>query len=121
MSGGKRKPPMSSALRPPPRAPTPSVATAAKPMGKPRSRHIMPNSTAESPMSEPTLRSMPPVTITGVNARAKRPISTIRRTISKALSRDRKLVPIRLNTAISAANNTANTASCVRRFPPADI
>ena len=54
---------------------------------------------------DPTLRSMPPLTITGVSATASRPISTLKRTTSKALGRERKFVPMTEKTTISRASS----------------
>src|SRR5579862_1079575 len=75
---------------------------------------MYPKSTADSPMREPTLRSIPPETITGVRASANRPISTLRRTTSSALSFDMKLVPMTQKTAISTDRTSTSTSSWVR-------
>ena len=56
---------------------------AAAAIGQPPSRHNTPNTTAESPMIEPTDRSMPPVIMIGVIASASSPNSTLKRTTSK--------------------------------------
>ena len=82
-------------------------------MDAPQSRHNLPNNTADSPISEPTDKSMPPATITGVSATASKPISTLRRTTSNALSRVKKFVPRTAKIAISSASMRANTSSCV--------
>src|ERR1019366_9408883 len=65
----------------------------------------------DSPINDPTLKSMPPATITGVSARASKPSSTLRRTISKALARDRKFVLRKQKTTISAASRSARINS----------
>ena len=65
-------------------------------------------------MSDPTERSIPPVTITGVSARASRPISVPRRTISKAFLAVQKLRPITEKTATSATRRSASTPSWER-------
>ena len=80
IKGGIRSRVMSRALSAPASTPTPSAPAAASGIGKWASRHILPKSTAVNPMSEPTDRSMPPVTITGVIARASNPNSTFSRT-----------------------------------------
>src|SRR4051812_41415793 len=74
-------------------------------MGSPASRQSLPKRTADSPISEPTERSMPPLTITDVSATASRPISTLRRSTSNALGRVRKLVPMAAKTTISNASS----------------
>src|SRR5262249_19162006 len=61
---------------------------------------------------EPTLRSIPPATITGVKASANRPISVLRRTISRALAREAKLVPMMEKIATSATSRSASNNSC---------
>ena len=71
ISGGNRSRVINSALRPPAAVPISSVPTAAAGMGQPKSRYNSPNSTADNPISEPTDKSMPPVTMTGVIATAK--------------------------------------------------
>ncbi len=101
---------ISSPLTAPAAAPTPSVSAAAAPIGRPPSRHALPNRTADSPISEPTDRSIPPPTITGVSATASRPISTLSRSTSKALSRVRKFVPMTAKTATSTARSADEDA-----------
>ena len=106
IKAGMRRRVTSNPFSPPASAPTARVKAAAAPIGKPTSRVNLPNSTADSPISDPTDRSMPPLTITGVNATARRPISTLRRTTSKALFRVAKLVPIAAKTAPSSRSKT---------------
>ena len=91
-------------------APTSNVNGAATTTGIPRSRQNAPNRTADRPIKEPTERSMPPPTITGVNATASRPISTLSRRTSKPLPSVKKLVPIAAKTAISAAIRASKIA-----------
>src|SRR5262249_4900692 len=67
-------------------------------------RQSLPKSTADRPISEPTERSIPPLTITGVSATASSPISTLSRTTSKALARVRKFVPIAAKTRHSSTS-----------------
>ena len=80
-------------------------------MGSPRSRHAAPMTTADRPSSDPTDRSIPPVTITGVKARASRPISTLARATSAALPRVRKLEPMTPKTAISPEQQQGQDAA----------
>src|SRR5438552_1879225 len=80
---------------------------------RPASRQIIPNTTADKPISEPTDRSMPPETITGVSASANRPISTLKRRTSKALAREAKFLPRTQKTATSATSSSARIASWV--------
>ena len=113
IKGGKRSRVMSSAFRPPAPAPITSVSAAATATGRPASRQIIPNTTADKPISEPTDRSMPPETITGVSASANRPISTLKRRTSKALAREAKFLPRTQKTATSATSSNARIASWV--------
>jgi hypothetical protein len=112
MRGGIRSRVMMSALSPPPATPTPTAASAAAPTGQPASRHSFPSTTATSPRSDPTDRSMPPVMMTGVTASANRPISTDSRPTSSAFSRVKKLVPLTAKTAISKASSPARPTAC---------
>src|SRR5215467_1292331 len=109
MRGGKPSRATRVAFKAPPIAPRTSAPDAATQMGAPASRHSVPNSTADNPIIEPTDKSIPPVMITGVRARANNPISTLKRTTSAALVRVKKLVPARLNTPISMAT----TKNCI--------
>ncbi len=70
--------------------------------------------TAESPISDPTERSMPPVTMIGVSARARRPSSTASLVISKKLPTVANRSPTIENTTISAPRSAASTASLFR-------
>src|SRR5215472_11092341 len=65
---------------------------------------------------EPTDRSMPPVTITGVRARASSPSSTPRRTISKAFTEEKKFGPVSVKTAISIRIRMPSVSSLPARF-----
>ena len=89
----------------PAKAPKTNVNAAAPAIGNSPSRQSLPKTTADRPMSEPTDRSMPPLVITGVKATASRPISTLKRSTSKALASERKLVPITEKTTISIASS----------------
>ena len=86
MSGGNRSQVIKLAFSPPASAPTQIVQTAASGIGIPASRQNFPNRTAQSPSSEPTDKSIPPVKMIGVIASASRPISHECRKISHALS-----------------------------------
>ncbi len=66
---------------------------------------------ADRPSNAPHDKSMPPETMTGVNASASSPISTARRTISAALAPVAKLGAISANTTISTATTAARTSS----------
>ncbi len=99
---------MKNALSIPPRPPVMTAATAAAPTGQPASRHDIPRMTADNPRSDPTDRSIPPVRMTGVRARARRPISTHSRPTSKAFCRVKKFVLTTPNTAISSNNSNPN-------------
>src|SRR6185503_4038632 len=115
MSAGMRRRVISVAFSSPASPPIPSVATAATAIGRWASRHSLPNSTAERPMREPTDRSMPPVTITGVIASARRPISALSRTISPLFASPQKLRPRIEKTTVSATIRITSTPSWLRR------
>ena len=104
MSGGTPIRAMSHAFSEPPAAPRSSVAAAATGTGRCASRQSMPNTTAESPIMEPTERSMPPVTITGVSAIASSPSSTLNRAISNPFSTEKKWGVVAPKPAISSAS-----------------
>ena len=80
-------------------------------MGTPASRHRAPNTTAARPIIDPTERSIPPVMMMGVKARARRPTSTASRVISMALAVVRKLLPATLKSAPSRASTRRRTHS----------
>ena len=69
-----------------------SAISAAAAMGSRQSRHAAPNTTAASPIIEPTERSMPPVIMIGVSASASSPSSTLSRTTSKKLPTREKVL-----------------------------
>ena len=92
-------------FNPPAIAPRTRVKAADPAIGSPPLRQSLPKTTADKPMSEPTERSMPPVVMTGVNATARRPISTLNRSTSNAFATDRKLVPITEKTSTSIAKS----------------
>src|SRR5207302_6219283 len=69
------------------------------------------------PMSDPTDRSIPPATITGVKASASKPISTLSRAISKALTAVKKFFPMAAKSAISPTSRNERTSSCDRDQP----
>src|SRR6185295_7792315 len=112
ISGGMRSPVINAAFSNPARPPAASVRSAAIPTGIPASRNILPNSTAERAMRDPTERSMPPVTMTGVIASASNPTSTLTRIRLKAFPGDRKFFPITQKTAISRARSNPRIRSC---------
>src|ERR1017187_6708889 len=111
ISGGRLSLVISTAFNPPARHPKSSAAPAAAAMGHPPSRQSPPNTTAESPMTEPTDRSIPPVIMMGVSASASRPSSTLRRTTSKKFARVKKFSPTAAKTAISVARASASIHS----------
>ena len=90
-----------------------SVSSTAHPAGTPASRHSQPKLTAHRPIIDPTERSMPPVTITGVSASASSPISTPSRIHSKKFPSEKKFCPVTLNSAISPAIRSARIISCL--------
>ena len=102
---------ISTAFSAPPAQPSSSAAPAAAAIGQPPSRQSAPNTTAESPMMEPTDRSIPPVIMIGVSASASRPNSTLRRTTSKKFASVKKFSPIAAKMASSAASASASTHS----------
>src|SRR5580698_7534300 len=103
MSGGMLKRAIRTAFNMPPTQPTSSAAKTAAAMLKCPSRQVTPNTTAASPIMEPTERSMPAVTRMGVKAMAKSPTSTLVRMTSKKFPRVKKFGAMAENTAISAA------------------
>ena len=60
---------------------------------------------------EPTDRSIPPATITGVSATARRPSSTLNRVISKKLPSVKKFGATAEKKTISAAHTSSSTHS----------
>src|SRR5438552_1217631 len=102
MSAGRFKRAISSAFKPPPAHPNKTAMTAQAMSGRCASRHIAPKVTAARPIIEPTDRSMPPVTSTGVSATASRPSSTLNRSTSKKLPAVRKFSAMTENTTASA-------------------
>ena len=94
ISGGRFSLVISTAFSSPAAHPNTSAAPAAAGIGQPPSRHSTPNTTAESPMIEPTDRSIPPVIMIGVIASASKPNSTLRRTTSKKFASVKKFSPI---------------------------
>src|SRR5690242_10450181 len=111
MSGGKPRRVIMSTLSPPPASPTSSVSAIATGMGAPPSRQSAPNTTAASPIIEPTDRSIPPVTMIGVSASASSPTSTARRVTSNAFPAVRKWRPVRPNATHSAAMTPSSSHS----------
>src|SRR5690242_2386965 len=112
--GGIRRRVTSNPFRPPAAAPSATATAAAAPMGSPPSRQHLPRTTAVRPIRDPTDRSIPPETITGVSATASRPISTLSRRTSKPFATERKLVP----TAAKATTSAARIAASTARPPP---
>ena len=96
-------------FKPPAAAPSTSVTHAAASTGSPASRHNLPKTTADKPINEPTDKSIPPPTITGVSATASKPSSTLSRTTSKTFLTVKKFVPIVANTANSRAKSATST------------
>ena len=88
--GGTLKRVMISPLMPPARVPARSARTIATASGRPRPCQRVPSRIAVRPRIEPTDRSMPPVTITKVMAKATRLTSAIRRPWFKRLSSVKK-------------------------------
>ncbi len=79
-------------LRLPAKAPTPSVRRGRQLQREGRGRaRTSRTRRPDKPINEPTERSIPPLTITGVKAIDSKPISTLSRSTSKALSRVRKV------------------------------
>ena len=94
ISGGRFSLVISTAFSSPATHPNTSAAPAAAGIGQPPSRHSTPNTTAESPMMEPTDKSIPPVIMIGVIASASKPSSTLNRTTSKKFDSVKKFSPI---------------------------
>src|SRR5262245_28281465 len=101
ISGGRRSRAIRTAFKPPPAHPNKSAVHAAKGTGRFQSRYIAPKTTAARPIIDPTDKSIPPVMITGVNAIASRPSSTLNRSTSKKLLAVRKFSAIAENIATS--------------------
>src|SRR6185312_2116772 len=104
MSGGSFKREISPAFSAPPAQPTASAARTPAPAGRCQPFTVTPKTTAARPIMEPTERSIPPVTITGVIAMESNPSSTLKRMTSKKLSRVKKFCPIAAKIAISTAS-----------------
>src|SRR5438132_2353376 len=111
ISGGKPRRATIAALSAPPRRPTANAAPTAAAMGQWASCQSDPSTTADNPIIDPTDRSMPPVMMTAVSARASKPSSTLRRVISKAFARLRKWLPERPNTPHSTRRTASSTSS----------
>src|SRR3569833_2286306 len=104
ISGGSFSREINPALSAPPAQPTASAASTPAPAGRCQSLTATPKTTAASPIMEPTERSMPPVTMTGVIAIESSPSSTLKRMTSKKLSRVKKFCPIAEKIAVSATS-----------------
>src|SRR5271170_5533195 len=111
IKGGRFRREIAMAFNPPPRHPARSAAPAAAGSGKCQSCQAAPKMTAASAIMEPTERSMPPVTITGVMATASRPSSTLKRVTSKKLLPVKKFWEMVENTATSASSASNRTHS----------
>ena len=111
ISGGNLSRVIITALSAPPATPSSSVSAITSGSAKPSSRHSAPSTTAESPIIEPTDRSMPPVMMIGVSARDSNPSSTASRVISNALAAPRKWCPVTPNTTHSARMTASSTHS----------
>ena len=109
IKGGIRNRVTHQPLNAPATVPTPRVSAAAAAVESPQSRQKVPNRTADSPINDPTERSIPPARIKGVNATAIRPTSTASRNTSKPLPTEKKLVPIAEKTATSTAIRASST------------
>src|SRR6266478_5080214 len=83
ISGGRLSRAIARAFNAPPAHPSSSATTVASGIDRCQSRQAAPKTTAARPIIEPTERSMPPVMMTGVNASASNPSSTLNRIISK--------------------------------------
>ena len=86
ISGGSLKRAISSAFNAPPAQPIRERPAAPTASGKCQSCQAAPKTTAAKPIIEPTERSMPPVTMTGVRASASNPTSTLIRIDLKEIS-----------------------------------
>src|SRR5438552_15990036 len=115
MRGGKPRRAIMAAFRAPPARPTTSVAATAAAMGQCASRQSEPSTTAARPIMEPAGRSIPPVMMTAVRARASRPTSTPRRATSNAFARERKWLPVSVNTAPSKRRTPTSASSLVAK------
>src|SRR5262245_52069468 len=104
MSGGRFSPATSTALSAPPAQPTISASAAAIGIASSQSRYAAPSTTADRPIIEPTDRSIPPVTMTGVSATASSPSSTLKRITSKKFATDKKFGAMNEKTTTSATS-----------------
>src|SRR5450432_733213 len=111
MSGGIRNRAINSAFNPPPAQPTSRAISAAAGKGKCQSRQAAPKTTAARPSIDPTERSLPPDTITGVSAIANSPNSTLKRSASKKLPAVKKFRPMAENSPTSAASASSRIHS----------
>lgn len=112
ISGGIRSRVISKPFIPPSSVATAITRTAATPTGIPASRQSFPSSTADSAISEPTDKSIPPVTITGVIASASSPTSTPSRCVSNRLATVKKLLPSAEKISSSTISSPSRTHCC---------
>src|SRR5580692_5743210 len=111
ISAGIRKREIRMALSAPPATPARSARNAARAGGACQSCHAAPKTTAARPIIDPTERSIPPDTITGVRASASNPTSTLVRISSKKFLRVKKFAAIAENTSVSASSARARDHS----------
>src|SRR5215472_7031393 len=95
----------------PPAQPVSKAAITANGSGKCQSVQTTPKATAAKPIIEPTERSMPPEMMTGVNATASKPSSTLNRATSKKFAELGNFGATAENTATSASNARNSTHS----------
>ncbi len=115
ISGGSFSRVIKAAFSPPAAAPITRVQRAASHGGNPASRQSFPKEIAQSPRSEPTDRSMPPVRMIGVITRASKPSSTLKRIISSALPVVAKFSAVCEKMKISARSTAMSSVSKRRR------
>ncbi len=107
---------MSDPFSKPPVMPIDNAAPAAAGIGQCASCQSAPKLTAQSPIMDPTERSMPPVMITGVSASVRSPISTPSRMHSKKLVTEKKLGAARLSSRTSTSSRLPTNTSCLAAF-----
>ena len=101
---------MATALKTPPSVPTASAARAATQISTPPTQR-MPRVMAESPITEPSDRSMPPVMMTSVSARAVMPTWMKSEVAYSSMDGCRNTGLMAPNNKISAIRSSASTLS----------
>src|SRR3984957_15031865 len=118
INGGILNSAISAPLSAPPPHPINKVTSIASGIGQCQSITSDPNTTAQSPIIDPTERSIPPVIITGVNASASNPSSTLSRITSRKFAVVKKFCATteKIPTSASKASSTIHSPLGNQRF-----